>query len=204
MTIQAVALLKLAAGSQPASFVETRELADGSVAVTLPRPFDAYAAEEQSGEQVLNLDLGPAAQAHQDPRGVFVYPAVSPVRGNSYDAIIDEVGEAGVWVHVQAHAEVASDPQAAAFEAMRQIAAAIPPDVLQRMQQAVMQGDDQALMSLQEHLPQLEEVASLLEDLFPGALAKAGAPWGTPPVPPPDSPAPEADSDSGQKKKGER
>lgn len=46
--------------------------------------------------------LGDALAAHDDQRGVFVFPSVVQPKAQSYDAVIDEVAEAGEWLPVEA------------------------------------------------------------------------------------------------------
>jgi hypothetical protein len=41
--------------------------------------------------------IGPAASQHVDPRGVFFIPDVALPRARNYDAVLEEVGEGGLW-----------------------------------------------------------------------------------------------------------
>jgi len=41
--------------------------------------------------------IGAAASQHMDPRGVFFIPDVAAPRARNYDAVLEEVGEGGLW-----------------------------------------------------------------------------------------------------------
>lgn len=45
---------------------------------------------------VYNL-LGPALDAHDDPRGIFFFPDVAEPQAQTYEGLIREIGDAGVW-----------------------------------------------------------------------------------------------------------
>ena len=57
------------------------------------------AAPDQAGLLVRSL-LGDTLDQHTDPRGILFYPDVCEPRARSYDALVAEVGEAGMWVPI--------------------------------------------------------------------------------------------------------
>src|ERR1700753_3225255 len=58
---------------------------------------------EEFGDEPLALSLavralvGDALDEHSDPRGIFFIPSVVKPSARSYDAVIEEIGEGGVW-----------------------------------------------------------------------------------------------------------
>ena len=96
MSLAAFALLRL---PEPAVAAHTRAIAlADAVLLETGASFAAEPAELSVGLRRL---LGEALDAHDDPRGVYFLPAaaVEPARGaGSYAAVIEAIGEAGMWV----------------------------------------------------------------------------------------------------------
>ena len=98
MGIDAVALLRIRKLTAPPGahaaefFVEHRGKA--SLLHTFNR-FSAATADEHA--LLLRRLLGPTLDAHDDPRGILLFPDVCEPKGRSYDAIVREVEAAGVW-----------------------------------------------------------------------------------------------------------
>jgi hypothetical protein len=133
--------------------------------------------------------LGDVLDQHHDARGILALPDVADPRGKSYDAVVDEIGEAGMWAP-----RVASDyvpkrlvnAQPGSFEAsVRDMLAAFPPDMIQQMERAMATGDPNAMPELQSQMmgilasnPQLlEQLQSSLSAITP---AHSGFPGGFP------------------------
>ncbi|HVJ90202.1 MAG TPA: hypothetical protein VM580_10400 [Labilithrix sp.] len=75
-------------------------LEDGSVLV---HTFQPYAPFEQDPEVALEwlLQFGDALpEVHADPRGMLFFPHTCEPEGQSYDAIVEEVEDDGVWIEV--------------------------------------------------------------------------------------------------------
>jgi hypothetical protein len=98
MSIDAVALLriaKLAAPTTPAGGQHViRHRGNASLLHTFDR-FDPEHADEHA--LALRKLLGPALDAHDDPRGVLFFPDVAEPRAKSYEKLVKELGGAGVW-----------------------------------------------------------------------------------------------------------
>jgi hypothetical protein len=116
MSLDAIALLRLAPDAAAALSLgppEALPLADAM----LLRTSLGFAAEPHELAAALRVGFGPALAAHRDPRGVFVLPSVAlehAQRAGSYEAVIDVIGEAGMWVPLDA----APPARTAALEAL--------------------------------------------------------------------------------------
>jgi hypothetical protein len=110
---------------------------------------------EDVAAAVRSLIGEPLATQHEDERGLFLIPSVALPAARSYEAVIEEVGEGGVW---------------APWEALDEAAEALPLT-------AAGGGDLGALLgSMLGQMPEgmlAQAAASLRED--PGALQQAAA-----------------------------
>ena len=99
MSIDTVALLKIPhLPSPPTGFgrgypVEHR--GDATLLSTLNR-FDGQSPDEHA--LALRRMLGSALDAHDDPRGILIFPDVLSPREQSYAALVAELSQAGLWV----------------------------------------------------------------------------------------------------------
>jgi hypothetical protein len=95
MTIEALALLRLAKESlPPAAHARVTALDDGLLLRT-GEPF-ARAPEELS--VVVRALIGAQLDTdHRDPRGIFFIPDVAAPQAKTYEQVVAEVGEGGVW-----------------------------------------------------------------------------------------------------------
>lgn len=102
MTLQAVALVRIP-GFQPDDELDVRELDDGAL-IFLEVPFES---EPDVVFEALADAIGPAVLAlHDDERGVFVFPdAADPEAAQTYDAVLDAVGELGAFLSLDAAAD---------------------------------------------------------------------------------------------------
>ncbi len=62
---------------------------------------------------LLRQVLGEAAAAHTDERGVYVYPDIARSGASTYEGVVADLGEGGMWVRL-ARAEEADEPVQAA------------------------------------------------------------------------------------------
>lgn len=99
MSIDTIALLKIPhLPSPPTGFgrgypVEHR--GDATLLSTFNR-FDGQTPDEHA--LALRRMLGSALDAHDDPRGILVFPDVASPRAQSYAALVAELSQAGLWV----------------------------------------------------------------------------------------------------------
>jgi hypothetical protein len=98
MSIDAMALLRIKKLELPRASrgfaLGVAHRGDASVVSTFVR-YDATAGDELA--LALRQRLGDALDAHDDPRGILLFPDVCEFRGRSYDAIVREVEAAGCW-----------------------------------------------------------------------------------------------------------
>jgi hypothetical protein len=85
--------------------VHATVLADGTVLVSTFARFAALEADPQQGIGILSTYGKALLAAHDDPRGFYFYPDVCEPRAQSYDALLEEVAGAGVWVPARVHSE---------------------------------------------------------------------------------------------------
>src|SRR5581483_354029 len=68
---------------------------EDAVTVWTGAPFDA---EPDVLSRMAVALLGPGLDAHGDDRGLYVFPDVATPRGVNYAAVVDELGEIGMWL----------------------------------------------------------------------------------------------------------
>jgi hypothetical protein len=97
MSIDAVALLRIAnLVPPPARFGS--HLVEHRGDATLFHMLDGFdAADPDEHALGLRKRLGAALDAHEDARGILFFPDICEPKGTSYEAIVREVGNAGVW-----------------------------------------------------------------------------------------------------------
>jgi hypothetical protein len=100
--------------------------------------------------------LGDALDAHDDQRGIFVLPDVAKPRGKTYDAVIEEIGEAGEWVRKIGAGEIPEGllgaPDGSFAAAIGEAMQAIGTDNLAEIQRALASGDFSAIEKLQAQM----------------------------------------------------
>ena len=98
MGVDAVALLRIPKLEAPRSAFGAAHLVQhrgkASLLHTFNR-FDGTAADEHA--LAVRQLLGSTLDAHDDPRGILIFPDVCEPKARSYDAIVRELGSAGVW-----------------------------------------------------------------------------------------------------------
>lgn len=98
MSIDAVALLLIPALPAPRTEFGAEHLVEHRGDASLLHTFASfYGVPPDERALALRRLLGPALDAHHDPRGVLFFPDVCEPRGASYDAIVQEVSGAGEW-----------------------------------------------------------------------------------------------------------
>lgn len=124
-------------------------------------------------EVILDAVLAAAGDAfddHEDERGVLVIPAVARPTTKTYEAIVAEVGELGMWIDpdeiedaadaAEAARELAMNPSAGAFGLgafggpaleglVGQMMGALGPGGLEELQRAMASGDPQSIARVQ-------------------------------------------------------
>jgi hypothetical protein len=136
MSLDAFALLRL-----PHSAVSARS-PEGVIALTdavLLKTGASFAAEPAELAIGLRRLLGETLDAHDDTRGVYFLPAaaVEPARGaGSYAAVIEAIGEAGMWVAPVEEGTTARPTMVEALMARAMDGEEIDPEALQGAMQA--------------------------------------------------------------------
>lgn len=131
MGIAAIALLKLPDLTLAAGSPGRVEPLEDCVLLHLG---SSFADEPEVLLESVRSMVGEALAQHEDARGIFVLPKVAAPRARSYAAVIDEVGEGGMWVPLT----VDEEPLAmAGFEAMMgSMMGQLPGGLLASLQQA--------------------------------------------------------------------
>jgi len=143
MSIDAVALVRIP-DWEPPEEADVRELEDGSALLFLDMPFDS---EDDALLNALDEVLGDALIEQDDERGVFVLPDASePEDAESYDAVLEAVGEAGRWIPLDPElppqvAELMQNPQELLGQMFEAMGVGNADDILRAMQS----GDPDAL-----------------------------------------------------------
>jgi hypothetical protein len=98
MSIDAVALLGIPKLVAPRSALGAEYLVQHRGKASLLHTFNRFhgAAPDEHALALRQL-LGPALDAHDDSRGILVFPDVCEPKGKSYEAIVRELEGAGVW-----------------------------------------------------------------------------------------------------------
>ncbi len=148
MSIDALALLKGHDLPLPSGLV-LRTLDDGVLVTTHLR----FGGDLEELGLALRQLVGDALDQHDDARGVFVIPDVAEPKAQSYDAMIEEIGEAGEWAPIvsagQVPASLADAPDGSLANVMGQVMGALGGDTISEMMQALTTGDTAALEAMQ-------------------------------------------------------
>lgn len=170
MAIEALALLRISNLEQSA---RVKPLADCVIVHT----GKSFATEPEELVEALATALGEAALAqHDDSRGILFMPDVAAPKALAYDAIVDEVGEGGVWGQREeagAHAMFGGDFGALLGSVLGQL----PPSLLAAASSAA-QGDSKALDSVSAQMQALLGSSPALQDLagqLSGMLGQSAA-----------------------------
>lgn len=95
MAIAAIALLRIDDFSLPPGSALRIDSLDDAI---LLHTGASFGSEPEALTESVRTLLGDALAArHKDPRGIFFLPDVARPRGRTYDAVLEEIGEAGVW-----------------------------------------------------------------------------------------------------------
>lgn len=179
MGIDAIALLKGKDHALPAT-LKTKTLDDAVLVYTGV----AFGSEPEEMELALRTALGDALDSHDDPRGVFVMPDRAKPTGQSYQAVIDEAGELGMWVeNTGAQQDMTGLPAGlggGAFGALvSELMQSLGPDTLADMQRALLEGDHEAMARAQAKMTAAlggeAAVAARSEELLKAAQQGAAA-----------------------------
>jgi hypothetical protein len=176
MPIEALALLRL-------KTLQTTARVDRLDDALIVHTGQSFATEPEQLAEALTALVGEAALAqHDDPRGILFVPDVAAPKTRSYDAVVDEVGEGGVW----APPALDSYGPAPDFGALLgNMLAQLPPSLLSAASSAA-QGDRGALEMVSAQVqallgssPQLQQLAGQLGGMLgqptPGASTPAGS-----------------------------
>jgi hypothetical protein len=127
--------------------VRVRALDDATLLYTEMPLRDA--APDELGFAVRQL-LGNALDGHRDERGILVFASAITPKTKSYDAVVEEIGDAGEWVPVVAPDHVPErlrDAEPGSLEAMAgELMSQLGPDMM-ALQASLMGGDPAALQN---------------------------------------------------------
>src|SRR5262245_46411414 len=101
MGIDAIALVRIRKWD-PAPELHAIVLEDACLVPTAAR----FASEPDELGLALRMRLGPLIDAHDDTRGIFMISDIANPRATTYDGIVDEIGEAGVWAPILAASHI--------------------------------------------------------------------------------------------------
>jgi len=179
MGIEAVAVVKISHESLVKAFpsrdgavrgasgmpLRMTALEDATVVFT-PVPFGSE--PDEIGLAVRKL-LGDQLDAHDDKRGIFVFPTVAHPKARGYAALIDEIGEVGFWVprvdNNYVPKRVAEAPDGTLAAQLRDLMSTIPSEVISEMEQAMALGDPAVLAQTQARLAGVLATQGNLEQL---------------------------------------
>jgi hypothetical protein len=183
MPIEALALLRISDPSvlgprTAAAEVSFRQLSDGLIVQT----GHAFAAEPDALRSALLARIGSAALAqHHDARGILFLPDVAAPVGSSYDAVVSEVGEGGVWSPPSDAQQASPFGEAGGLGALLgSVMSQLPPSLLSAASAAA-QGDPAALNAVSAQVqallgssPALQNLAGQLSGMFTQPAPGAG------------------------------
>ncbi|MEM9067928.1 MAG: hypothetical protein AAGE52_05455 [Myxococcota bacterium] len=108
--------------------------------------------------------LGDAADLHSDERGVYVYPDIARSRETTYDAVLEDMGEGGMWVPLASaeDARLGADETMGLFDAVQGMMGG---DLLGQVQAALSDPGGDAMQSLAGLASQLLENPELRQSV---------------------------------------
>mgnify|MGYP007051654439 CR=1 FL=1 len=106
-------------------------LDDGAVLVHTFQPFEVFEQSPSEAREWLAQFGDALPDVHDDPRGLLFFPDSIEPEGSSYDAVVTEIGDAGVWIATSLVDEDASDEDASAW-----LGGGLPPIDMQALQAA--------------------------------------------------------------------
>ncbi len=128
----------------------------------------SIAAEPAALADRLESLLGELLDAHTDPRGVPIYPSSHALEATSWDAAIEELGEAADWVSLEAGGGVGD-----IFQAF-----GLGEGALEDVQKIFAEGDRSALLSSAMRMAKEMAESGALEDLAKRMRIMQGADGG--------------------------
>ena len=75
-------------------------LDDGAMLVFTFQPFEVFEQNPDEAQEWLAQFGEALADVHDDPRGLLFFPDTCEPEATTYDAVVTEVGERGVWIAV--------------------------------------------------------------------------------------------------------
>lgn len=159
MPISALALLRIA---KPETSQRVDQLSDGVIVHTTL----AFSEDPEELSAALALELGPQLFAHADPRGIFFIPSVAAPSAQSYDGVVAEVGEGGVWGPSPTQL-VDSAQHADLGELLGGMLSQLPPSMMASAQ-AALAGDPAALGAMTSQVSELLGSSPALAEMMRG------------------------------------
>src|SRR5262245_35221486 len=84
--------------SEESEGLYAEELADGSMLVHTFQPFEIFAQDPNEARTWLTQFGEALADIHDDPRGILFFPDTYEPTATTYDAVVGELADKGVWI----------------------------------------------------------------------------------------------------------
>ena len=104
-------------------------LEDGAMLVFTFQPFEVFEQNPDEAQEWLAQFGDALPEVHDDPRGLLFFPDTCEPESTSYDAVVTEVGDRGVWIPVTADETSELGDEGAAWAA-----GGLPPIDMQTLQ----------------------------------------------------------------------
>lgn len=160
MSITAIALLTVERTALPPDLALRIDVLDDALLLHLDEDFGS---EPETLSLTTRAVVGEALEAqHQDPRGIFFLPSVAAPSGRTYEAVVAEIGEGGVWGPLPTVLE--DDDSDALGNLLGNLLGQMPPSLLGAAQAAAA-GNHDALAAMGAHMQALMDSSPALKGL---------------------------------------
>ena len=178
MRIEAIALLQLRDLRPPADSGARVTSLDDSLLLHTGATFES---DPETLANVVRVLAGEQLTQHEDPRGIFFIPSVAAPSARTYRAVIEEIGEGGMWAPRPRRGSMGGPDDS--FEALLgSMLGQIPSGLLEQVTRAATQGD---AGTLERMTSDLQALLGKNPDLV--ALTQQTAPVAAQPRSPPTS-----------------
>jgi len=172
MTIHAIALLRVSKEALPEAVrARATSLDDGLLLAT----DTSFADDPEELSVAVRALAGPAVESqHRDPRGILFVPSVVTPAATSYEAVVEEIGEGGVWGPLVDALELPAGPEG--FQALLGNLLGQLPSSLLAAANAAAQGQPGAFEAMGAQLQGILGNGDSLANLFGAQTDTGGVP----------------------------
>ncbi len=179
MGIDAIALVRipsavLTSGGVPSA--RLMPLRDATLVFTTAR----FGDEGDELAIALRHLLGEALDLHDDPRGILFFPDVAEVQSTTYDAVIAELDDSGLWTPIvpadAVPSRLANAPQGSLEQLVATAMGAMGGELRSEIERAMVSGDPSRMEDLEERMAAAfggEEAMEALAERLKLALGRA-------------------------------